>query len=164
MKTTVIIAISLFFLFNSNEAYSQTVKTKLNQLELYKQFTGIWQANIGSDSIEVRECREYGLAFVIDVYRVIKGRKIPLFINNVSYDANEGKFKGYLLYPNGGYFTWIGKFTKNNSFSGDIVFNFNPEAAWSKFHADFINPTEFTCTNFNQEGVQTIEMKFIKVN
>ena len=164
MKTTMIIAISLFFLFNPNETEAQTPKTKLNQIELYKQFTGIWQANIGVDSIEVRECREYGLAFVIDVYRVIKGRKIPLYINNVSYDANEGKFKGYLLYPNGGYFTWIGKFTKNNAFSGDVVFNFNPQAAWSKFHADFINPTEFACTNFNQEGVQNIEMKFIKVN
>jgi hypothetical protein len=164
MKTFITTSITIFILFNSHLLLAQKTQPKLNQFELYKQFTGTWQANIGSDSMEVRECREFGLAFVIEVYRVIKGQKIPFYINNVSYDSNEGKFKGFLLYPNGGYFTWIGKFTKNNLFSGDIVFNFNPEAAWSKFHADFISPTEFTCTNFNQEGLQTFEMKFIKVN
>jgi hypothetical protein len=164
MKTFIKTTIVLFILLIPNGIQAQTTKTKLNQMQLYKQFVGTWQANIGADSIEVREYREYGLAFVIDVYHVIKGQKIPKYINNVSFDSNEGKFKGFLLYPNGGYFTWIGLFTKNNLFSGDIVFNFNPEAAWSKFHADFINPTEFTCTNFNQEGVQTTEMKFIKMN
>jgi len=164
MKTFIISAIAIFILLIPNGMQAQTKPVKLNQQVLYKQFIGNWQANIGEDTVEVRECREYGQAFVIDVYRVIKGQKIPFYINNVTYDANERKFKGYLLYPNGGYFTWIGQFTKNNFFSGDIVFNFNPEAAWSTFHADFISPTEFTCTNFNQEGTQTIEMKFTKVN
>jgi len=164
MKTLVTISIAILILYNSNGLLAQKTQPKLNQYELYKQFTGRWEANIGTDSIEVRECREYGLAFVIEVYRIIRGQKIPLFINNVSYDPNDGNFKGFLLYPNGGHFTWIGKFTKSNLFSGDVVFNFNKEAAWSNFHADFISPTEFTCTNFIQEGSQTIEMKFIKVN
>ena len=163
MKTFIAATIILLVLFNLNETKAQTKQTKLNQLELYKQFAGNWQAEIGVDSLEVRECREYGMSFVIDVFRVIKGEKIPFYINNVSFDANEGKFKGFLLYPNGGYFTWIGSFTKNNFFSGKIVFNFMPEVAWSEFHADFINQNEFTCTNFNQEGTQTIEMKFVKI-
>lgn len=164
MKTFITIAIAIFIALNLSGLQAQTKQPKLNQYELYKQFTGTWQATIGADSIEVRECREYGLAFVIDVYRVIKGKKIPMYINNVSYDANESKFKGFLLYPNGGYFTWIGQFTKNNTFSGDVVFNFIPNAVWSKFHSGFINQNEFSCTNFNQEGLQTIEMKFIKTN
>jgi hypothetical protein len=164
MKTLTVILISIYILFNPSEIFAQKTQPKLNQYELYKQFSGKWEANIGTDSIEVRECREYGLAFVIEVYRVIKGEKKPFCINNVSYDSNEGNFKGFLLYPNGGHFTWIGKFSKNNLFSGDVVFNFNKDAAWSNFHADFISPTEFTCTNFIQEGSQTIEMKFIKVN
>jgi len=163
MKKLITIAIT-FVLLSSNGLMAQKTQVKLNQQDLYKQFVGTWQANIGEDTIEVRECREYGQAFVIDVYRIIKGQKIPSYINNVSYDANERKFKGYLLYPNGTYFTWIGLFTQNDLFFGDIVFNFNPEAAWSKFHATFVNANEFTCTNFNHEGAQTIEMKFIKAN
>lgn len=163
MKLFVAVLVTLIIDLNIIEAKAQTKQPKLNQLELYKQFTGTWQAEIGVDSMEVRECREYGFAFVIDVYRIIKGQKIPLYINNISFDANDGKFKGFLLYPNGGYFTWIGVFDKSNLFSGKVVFNFMPEVAWSEFHADFISPTEFSCTNFNQEGDQTLEMKFIKI-
>jgi hypothetical protein len=164
MKTFISIGAILFFFLNSGGLLAQTKPIKVNQLELYKQFTGTWQAEIGADSLEVRECREYGLSFVIEVHRIINGKKIPLYINNVSFDSNEGKFKGFLLYPNGGYFTWIGVFTKNNYFSGKIVFNFMPEVAWSEFHASFINPNEFSCTNFNQESTQTTEMKFTKIN
>ena len=161
MKTFAATVIVLFILC-SFETQAQTKPPKLNQIELYKQFVGNWQAEIGVDSIEVRECREYGMAFVIDVYRVINGKKIPLYVNNISFDGNDGKFKGFLLYPNSGYFTWIGNFTDKNAFSGKIVFNFMPEVVWSEFHAVFINPNEFTCTNFNQEGDQILEMKFRK--
>lgn len=164
MKTILKSNLALIVLFFSIGIQAQTKQPKLNQLELYKQFIGTWQAEIGADSVEVRECREYGLSFVIDVYQVIKGKKIPMYINNISFDSNEGKFKGFLLYPNGGYFTWIGQFTKNNYFSGNIVFNFMPEVAWSEFHSNFVSPTEFTCTNINQQSQQTTEMKFIKVN
>lgn len=163
MKPFIYLVIVLSFLFNQTKVEGQTKQPKLNQMELYKQFAGKWQAEIGTDSIEVRECREYGLAFIIDVYRIINGKKIPLYVNNVSFDANDSKFKGFLLYPNGTYFTWIGTFTKSNYFSGNIVFNFMPEVVWSEFHADFISPTEFTCTNFNQAGEQILEMKFIKM-
>ena len=164
MKTILKSTLTIFVLFSSIGILAQTKQLKLNQLELYKQYLGTWQAEIGADSVEVRECREYGLSFVIDVYQVIKGKKIPMYINNISFDSNEGKFKGFLLYPNGGYFTWIGQFTKNEYFSGKIVFNFMPDVAWSDFHSSFVSPTEFTCTNFNQQGQLTTEMKFIKVN
>lgn len=154
----------LLFSFNTVYLNAQPKQAKLNQIEFYKQFVGTWQAEVGTDSLEVRECREYGAAFVIEVSRVIKGEKSPFYINNISFDSNDGKFKGFLLYPNGGYFTWIGNFSNKNSFSGKIVFNFMPEVVWSEFHAEFISTTEFTCTNFNQEGDQTIIMKFVKIN
>lgn len=164
MKPLIITLTIVLFLFNTVNLEAQVKPPKLNQIDCYKQFVGTWQAEIGTDSIELRECREYGVAFVIEVSRVIKGQKLPFYINNISLDANEGKFKGFLLYPNGGYFTWIGNFSNKTSFSGKIVFNFMPEVVWSEFHAEFISPTEFTCTNFNQEGEQTIIMKFVKIN
>lgn len=164
MKTILKTTLAFAILFYSTGIEAQRPQPKLNQLELYKQFTGTWQAEIGADSVEVRECREYGLSFVIDVYQVIKGKKIPVYINNISFDSNEGKFKGFLLYPNGAYFTWIGQFTNNNYFSGNIVFNFMPEVAWSEFHSNVISPTEFTCTNINRQSQQTTAMKFVKMD
>lgn len=164
MKPLIITLTILLFSFNTDYLNAQTKQAKLNQIELYKQFVGTWQAEFGADSLEVRECQEYGVSFVIEVSRVINGQKSPSYINNISFDSNDGKFKGFLLYPNGGYFTWIGNFSNKNSFSGKIVFNFIPEVVWSEFHAEFISPTEFTCTNFNQEGNQTIIMKFVKIN
>lgn len=163
MKPLIATFTILFFFLNTIDLRAQTKQPKLNQMELYKQFTGNWQAQIGIDSFEVRECRAYGMAFIIDVYRVINGKKIPLYMNNISFDGNDEKFKGFLLYPNAGYFTWIGNFVDKNSFSGKIVFNFMPDVAWSEFHTNFISPNEFTCTNFNQEGDQTLEMKFVKI-
>lgn len=164
MKTILKTMLVISVLFCSMGIDAQKPQTKLNQLELYKQYLGTWQAEIGADSVEVRECREYGLSFVIDVYQVIKGKKIPMYLNNICFDSNEGKFKGFMLYPNGGYFTWIGQFTKNEYFSGKIVFNFMPDVVWSEFHSNFVSPTEFTCTNINQQSQQITEMKFIKVN
>ena len=162
MKPLIITLTIVLFLFKSVDLEAQVKPPKLNQIDLYKQFVGTWQAEVGTDSLELRECREYGVAFVIEVSRVIKGQKLPFYINNISLDAHEGKFKGFLLYPNGGYFTWIGNFSNKTSFSGKIVFNFMPDVVWSEFHAEFISPTEFTCTNFNQEGEQIQEMKFIR--
>lgn len=164
MKSFIFTVITLSFLLTQFKIEAQTKQPKLNQIDFYKQFVGTWQAEVGTDSLEVRECREYGVAFVIEVSRVIKGQKLPFYINNISFDSNEGKFKGFLLYPNGGYFTWIGNFSNKTSFTGKIVFNFMPEVVWSEFHAEFISPTEFTCTNLNQEGDQTLIMKFVKIN
>ncbi len=163
MKTIFFAAFALAVLTFVHETSAQSKQTKLNQLELYKQFIGKWQANIGTDSLEIREIREYGMSYVIDVHRVVNGQKIPVYINSISFDGLDGKFKGFFLYPNGRYFTWIGLFTKNNYFSGNIVFNFNPAVVWSEFYAEFINPDEFTCTNFNQEDNKTSVMKFTRI-
>ena len=67
MKAVLKTIISTIILFASIGIVAQRPQTILNQLELYKQYIGTWQAEIGADSIEVRECREYGLSFVIDV-------------------------------------------------------------------------------------------------
>lgn len=160
LKTTIVITVLCLSLHN----FAQRPQSKLNQIELYKQFTGTWQAEIGPDSLEIRECREYGLSFIIDVYQIIKGRKIPLYINNISFDSNEGKFKGFMIYPSGGYFTWIGHFTKNNYFTGNIVFNFMPEVIWNEFHSNINSPGEFTCTNINKQSQQKSELKFVKTD
>jgi len=158
---TTAIAVFLFICLTGTQA--QTTQTKLNQVELMKQLLGNWQTNIGKDTIEIWETQHYGKGYIINVSQVIKGKKNPLYINNMSFDTKDGKFKGFVLYANGDYSTWIGLFTSEKKFSGDMVQNFNPETASIKLECEFENPKEWTWRNFNKEGVKIFESKFIKV-
>lgn len=58
--------IAVFILICSTGIQAQTTQTKLNQLELMKQFIGTWQSNVGKDSVDVREWQNYGNAFLMN--------------------------------------------------------------------------------------------------
>jgi hypothetical protein len=163
MKKLILTMITVFFLVCSTGLQAQTTQTQLNQHELGKQFLGTWQANAGKDTIEVWDCQQYGEAFITNVSHVTKGQKTPIYINNVGFDTRDGKIKGYALWPNGDYTTWIAVFTSQNKFSGDLVDNFIPEKVWGKFEMVFTNPKESIWTQFNAAGVKTSELKFIKI-
>lgn len=153
--TTVIAA---FLLICSNGIQAQT---NLNQVELLKQFLGKWQTNMGKDTVEVWETQQYGNALVMNVSQIIKGLKSPNYINNMGFDQKDNKFKGYLLFPNGGYATWIGYFTAEKIFTVSLVQNFNPLVVQAKFQGVF-GTNEFVWTAINQSGVKIGEYRFSK--
>src|SRR4030042_177985 len=155
--------IAVFLLLCSNGIQAQTTKQKLNQVELMEQLIGTWQANVGNDTIEVWECQQYGKAFIINVHQVIKGQKIPLYINNLGFSSKEDKFKGYTLWSDGAYSTWIGLFNTEKKFSTDMVQDFNPKTTYAKFESVIENPKEWTWKALNKDGVKISEVKFIKV-
>jgi hypothetical protein len=128
-----------------------------------KQFLGTWQSNTGKDTVEIWETQQYGKAFLINAYRVIKGKKIPYYLENIGFDSNEGQFKGYIISQSGAYFTWIGLFTSEKKLSLDMVENFNPGTVYMKREHVFANPDEWTATVFNKDGVKTSEEKWTKV-
>ena len=164
MKTfCVTTMIVVFLLFCTSGIQSQPTQTKLNQLELVKQFLGTWQTNRGIDTIEVWDCQQYGKSFIINVHQVIKGQKIPKYINNMGFDEKEGKFKGYVLWSDGTYSTWIGLYNTEKKFLVDMVQDFKPETTYYKFESVADNPKERTWKGFNTNGVKESEFKFIKV-
>ena len=154
--------IAVFLLLCTNGIQAQTTQPKLNQVELMKQFLGTHQANTGKDTVETWEAQQYGNAFVMKVSQIIKGQKKPYYINNVGFDSKENKFKGYLLFPKGGYATWIGFFTAEKTFTGNLVQNFDPLAVQFKLQAVF-GTKEFVWTEFNPSGVKTAEYTYKKV-
>jgi hypothetical protein len=162
-KICLTMTIAVFLLICINGLQAQTTQPKLNQVELMKQLIGTWQANVGKDTIEVWECQQYGKAFIINVHQVIKGQKIPLYINNLGFSSKEDKFKGYTLWSDGGYSTWIGLFNTEKKFSTDMVQDFNPTTTYAKFESIIENPKEWTWRGFNKDGVKISEVKFIKV-
>jgi hypothetical protein len=139
-----------------------TVK-KINQVELMDQFKGIWQSNVGKDTVEYWNCQSYGKAFKTDVYLIIKGKKVPLYVNNTSLDPKDGIFKGFLLWAEGNYGTWIGLFSSDKILSGNFVWDFHSSMSWGKFQIEFINPKKFLMTQFNNEGAKTFEATYKKV-
>jgi hypothetical protein len=153
--------IFVFLLFISNEIQGQT--KQLNQLELWKQHTGTWQANAGKDTVEIWEFQQYGKALINNVSRVIKGQKTPYYVNNLGFDSKADKMKGYALRADGTYTTWIGFYISENKFLVDIVDNFNPEKVTYKYEMIYTNPKEGIWTGYNTGGVKTLERKFVKV-
>jgi hypothetical protein len=163
-KIYLLITITVFLLICSKGIQAQNAQTKLNQIELMKQFLGTWQANMGKDTVEVWEGQLYGNAVTLNVYQVIKGKKVPSYMNYSGLDSKDGKLKGFILNYDASNTTWIGSFTTDKNFGGDLLENFNPEKAWSKFDFVFVNPKEFLFTLHNMEGVKIEEFKFSKAN
>jgi hypothetical protein len=159
-RTFLTTTIVLLMLISINRIQAQNTQKQLNQLEMMKQYMGNWRADAGKDTVEVWECQQYGKAFIINVFKVIKGQKVPWYINNTGFDASDSKLKGYVLWPNGNYITWIGLFSSDNKFSGDYMNTFNPATTLAKFEMVFANPKEWTYRMFNKDGVKTIELKF----
>lgn len=162
-KFYLITVIALFLLICSKGIQAQSVQATLNQVELMNHFLGTWQANTGKDTIEVWEGQQYEKAIIIKVSQIIKGKKNPMYINNISFAGSEGKAKGFLLFANGSYGTWIGYFTTEKIFIGNTVENFNPEITDMKFQGVFSTSSEFTWTAYNKESVKLLEYKFIKI-
>jgi hypothetical protein len=155
------IAVSLFLFTNAIQA--QTAKSNLDPIKLQQQLIGTWQSNTGKDTIEVWEVQKYGESFINNVSLVIKGKKSPFYIANISIDSKEGNVKGFNLNASGDYVTWIGSWFTEKKFSLNGVQNFNPQTVSGKVELLLETPTKMTFTNFNTDGKKTGEYIFNKV-
>ena len=161
-KLSFVTLIFVIFLYVSNGIQGQT--TQLDQVKLMKQMVGTWQANHGKDTVEVWECRQYGpQAFVIDVSWIIKGKKVPLYINNIGFNPKEGKLKGFTLYTDGTYGTWIGAYTSETKSEGVLAQDFVPQLSWGKYETLLKNSKEYNWLFYNSNGVKTVDLQFVKV-
>jgi hypothetical protein len=158
LKTT----IAVFFLVFSAGIQGQTTQPTLNQVGLLKKFIGTWQATTGKDTLETWVAKLYGEAIIINLTREVKGTKTPIYVNNIGFDKGDGKIKGFALFPNTDVVPWIGQFTTEKNFGGELVGAFDSKAVWEKFEFVF-SPDSFTFTMHNMDGVKTSEYKFSKV-
>jgi hypothetical protein len=162
-KTFLSMTIIVFLLLCSNGIQAQSTQTKLNQVELMKQWLGTWQRDIGKDTVELWEGKLYGKAVVINVYQVINGKRSDYYIINCGYDERDDKLKGYNLLPNSHFGTWIGMFTTDKIFKADMVDTFKPEMVWWKNEVEFKSPSEMIVGAFKPDGIKTGEWTYKKV-
>jgi len=93
----------------------------------------------------------------------IKGKKTPYYTNNFCIDSKEGNIKGFTLYADGRYGTWIALWTTEKKFHADIVQNFRPETVLYKVENVFETPAKMTWTNFSTDCTKAGEFKYNKV-
>jgi hypothetical protein len=157
-------AIAVFLLCCFKGAQAQNVTPKLDQLKLGKAFfVGTWQHVISKDSLEISETQQYDKAFVTNSYLVVNGKKSLRSTDSYFFSSNDSNFKGFWLWPNGDYVTWIGSFTTEKKFSVDLVQDFNPEKILNKAEEILETPTNYTATFLNLDGTKSGEYKWTKV-
>jgi hypothetical protein len=93
MKTfSTTLLIVLFLLINTNRMQAQTTQTKLNQIELMKQFIGTWKSEFGEGTIFTCENRPFGNGMICNSQIVIKGKIIDSVTQLFGYDNKTDKF------------------------------------------------------------------------
>lgn len=87
MKKIYFIAmIAALLLLCSDRIEAQTSQTKLNQVELMKQFLGTWQTEMARDTTQIDEYTAFGNAVVGNIKNIAKG-KILQFVKELwGYD------------------------------------------------------------------------------
>ena len=166
MKTKAFFITTMMFVFlliYLTGIHAQTAKSNIDQVKLMSQALGTWEATVDKDTVIVRDYQEYGKAYTVNVYYIVKGKKTPYYISNYCIDSKEGKFKGFILYADGRYGTWIGLWTSDKKISIDAVQNFNPEIVAFKVEYVYDTPKSVIETRFSATGVKILERKFKKV-
>jgi hypothetical protein len=155
--------IAVFLLLYTNGIQAQTVTPKLDQMELMKQLLGTWQSATDEGTVQILETKLFGEAVIITVTDEIKGEKSPVFMELSGFDDRDGKIKGFLVFPNGKYVTWIGQFITEKTIRGNVVDNFNPEVILWIHEYVILNPKEIMSIGYDSKGIKTDESKFSKV-
>lgn len=93
--------IAVFFLLCTNGIQAQTTQTKLNQVELLKQFLGSWKWDAGKDTTGYYDAKSYGTGLEGDLKAVTNGRIVWNGKQLMGYDKRVDKLiqsqmiKGY---------------------------------------------------------------------
>lgn len=88
-KTLLIV---LFFLINTNGMKAQTTETKLDQVELMKQFIGTWKGEFGENSIFICENKQFASGVISNSHITTNGKIIESVAQLYGYDSKTDKF------------------------------------------------------------------------
>jgi hypothetical protein len=154
--------VSLFLMISGSQV--NAVQARLNQIELMKQFTGSWKAEIAKDTVVLWDIKSTGTGLDCS-YRYMKGGNV-LFEGKQQweYDVKTDKSVGTQVVngknePMG--FAW---FTSKNKYVMVSYTNNNKSdnSGW-KIEAEFKNPDTFIQNTFvNGKPINTVTFKRIK--
>ena len=137
-KITKLLLFSLLILFNMNKIQAQALETKLDQVELMKQFIGKWKGEFGDNSIFMSENKQFANGIISNSYITTDGKIIESVVQLFGYDNKTDKFIIAELKESSSVIeicsTW---FTSINT--GEIIIT-NPNDAPFRFEFEFKTP------------------------
>jgi len=153
------IAIVLFLLFCVNGVQAQTTQTKLNQVELYKQFIGVWKCDYAKDTTFIWETRSFGGGFEVNMKWVSKGEIVIEVRSVVGYDKkNDMLIEAMIMNYSLSIDLWSIRFSSPEKYEeiplGEIS---DPEKATQKDIVEFKSPDLFTDTYIINDKIVKID-------
>lgn len=163
-KFCLTIAIAVFLLFCLNEIQAQPTQTKLNQVELAKQFVGSWSGEIAKDTILNWNIKSVGTGEDCNYKYVTKGKTIIKGKQLWGYVKGIDKYIVAVITEKPDIEIYAFWFTAKNKYImlqyGDIS---NPEKASIKYEGEFKTPETFVETFFmNNKPVKTYSFVRVK--
>jgi hypothetical protein len=133
---------------------AQEVHSKLNQIELIKQFIGTWKCKLGRDTFLITQTKPFGTGMISRSQISTKDIVIDSIIQVFGFDKKADKFiLAELIKSSQTIEICSAWFTSDKT--GEILI-INPEKAPLKFKFDFKSPTKLVQT-------ATYEDKVVKV-
>lgn len=157
LSLTIIIAVSLFLCTNGLRA--QTEQTKLNQVELYKQFIGVWKCDYAEDTTFIWETKSFGGGFDVNMKWESKGEIVIEVKSVVGYDKkNDMLIEAMIMNYSPNIDLWSIRFSSPDEYEeiplGEIS---NPEKTTQKDIVEFKSHDLFTDTYIINEKVVQID-------
>ena len=93
MKTLYLtIMVALFLYFCTTGIQAQTTQTKLNQVELFKQWIGTWKSENAKDITAFWDAKSYGTGLDVNLKVVTKGKIVVEGKQLLGYDKSIDKY------------------------------------------------------------------------
>jgi|WetSurSiteA1Bulk_404760.scaffolds.fasta_scaffold24121_1 hypothetical protein len=152
-------AIAVFLLLISIGIKAQTAQTKLNQVELMKQFIGTWKSDWGDGNAMILEYTPYGNGIVGNAKIESKETALDNKKYFFGYDEKNDKIIITMLHHNAP----IIEITANWFISKDIMNSVpyqdisNPENANMKWKFEFKSPDKFVITSLQNNIVKSVD-------
>jgi len=157
MKKFSFTAMIVLLLLGANVTQAQTAQTKLNQVELMKNFLGNWKCVYGKDTTMILEYKSFGTA-IEGVAKIVVNENVIMEEKSLmGYDAKNDKLIEAAMYnsfPN--IILYSDKFISANKFEEIYLEDSsNPEKANKKWVVEFKSNDLFIETFFqNSKAVE----------
>jgi len=155
------IMIAIFLLLCTNGILAQTTQTKLDQVELYKQFLGTWQRNVknAEDTTFFWETKSFGKGFEVYMKGESKGKIIWEVKSVVGYDKkNDMLIEAMIMNYSPDIDLWSIRFSSPNKHEEILLKDIlNPEKATEKDIVEFKSPDLFIDTYLKNNKVVKID-------
>ena len=161
-KFCLCLSVAVFLLFLLQGVQAQTTTTKLNQIELTKQFIGNWKIDMAKDTVGYWDAIAFGTGFECYFKTVTKDKIISEGKQLFGYDSKIDKFLAATLFKGMDMEIWALWFTSNNKYVithySDIA---NPDKSSFKMDGEFTSPNAYSETYF-MNGKAVMKYNYVR--